>query len=54
MSAGQRKAAARKMRMRYKGGSKRSVAEAIADERKAAQRYANMAFGKKPKKVKTK
>lgn len=50
MSAGQRKAAMRKMMLRYKGGKKRSVAEAIAAERQASFRAAN--YHKAPKKVK--
>lgn len=50
MSAGQCKAARRKMMHRYKGGKQRSVAEAIAEARHAAARQANI--HKKPKTIK--
>lgn len=50
MSVGQCRAARRKMMLRYSGGRKRSVADAIAAERRAAMRNANI--HKKPKNVK--
>lgn len=40
MSAANRKAAERRIRLRYKGGKKRTVAEAIAEARRRAAREA--------------
>lgn len=47
MSASNRKAAARKMKLRYRPGKRRSVADAIAAERRAAQRATSIVRKKK-------